>query len=137
MAVKKEKNKHLTDDLRLALEAALRERKSLSQIKRETGIPRSTIKLEIMNRRMESTKTFYGRRFNPFFHRDTCRATGMCGRPGCLRGCAGCGIRCREGSCPRFEEERCRTSAYTPPLRRTCSSVAGLPYGSRTRSIMK
>ena len=47
MAVKKEKNKHLKDDQRLALEAALRERKSLSQIKRE-----------IMNRRVESTKTF-------------------------------------------------------------------------------
>ena len=30
MAIKKEKNKHLTDDQRLALEAALRERKSLS-----------------------------------------------------------------------------------------------------------
>ena len=28
MAIKKEKNKHLTDDLRLALEAAIRERKS-------------------------------------------------------------------------------------------------------------
>ena len=53
MAVKKEKNKHLTDDLRLALEAALRERKALSQINRETGISRSTIKREIVNRRVE------------------------------------------------------------------------------------
>lgn len=30
MAIKKEKNKHLTEDLRLALEAAIRERKSFS-----------------------------------------------------------------------------------------------------------
>ena len=28
MAIKKEKNRHLTDDLRLALDAAIRERKS-------------------------------------------------------------------------------------------------------------
>lgn len=107
MAIKKEKDKHLTDDLRLALEAALRERKPFAQISRETGIPRSTVKREVMNRRVESTKTFYGHRFNPCVHRDECRATGLCGRPGCPRGCASCGIRCRGGSCPRFEEERC------------------------------
>ena len=77
MAIKKEKNKHLTDDQRLALEAALRERKSLSQIKRE-----------IMNRRVESTRTFYGLRFNPCVHRGGCQAPGMCGRPGCTRRCA-------------------------------------------------
>lgn len=69
MAIKKERNKHLTDDLRLELEIALHERKSFSQIKRELGIPRSTIKREIMNRSVESTKTFYGRRFNPCVHR--------------------------------------------------------------------
>ena len=114
MAIKKEKNKHLTDDLRLVPEAALRERKSLSQIRRETGMPRSTIKREIMNRRVESAKTFYGRRFNPCVHRDECRATGLCGRPGCTRGCASFGIRCRGGSCPRFEEER-RPRLAAPP----------------------
>lgn len=107
MATRKERNKHLTDDQRLALEAALRERKSLSQIMRETGIPRSTAKREILARRVESAKTFYGRRFNPCVHRGECRATGMCGRPDCARPCAGCGLRCREGLCPRFEEERC------------------------------
>ena len=51
MAIKKEKNKHLTDDQRLALEAALRERKPFAQISRETGIPRSTVKREVMGRR--------------------------------------------------------------------------------------
>ena len=107
MAIRKERNKHLTDDLRLALEAALRERKPFAQISRETGIPRSTIKREAMGRRMESTKTFYGRRFNPCARRDGCDAAGMCGRPGCAHSCANCGLRCREGLCPRFEEERC------------------------------
>lgn len=114
MAIKKEKNKHLTDDQRLAPEAALRGRKPLSQIRRETGIPRPTVKREVMNRRVESAKTFYGRRFNPCVHRDECRATGLCGRPGCTRGCASCGIRCRGGSCPRFEEERCPRLAAPP-----------------------
>lgn len=107
MAIRKERNKHLTDDLRLALEAALRERKPFAQISRETGIPRSTVKREVMGRRVESTKTFYGRRFNPCARRDGCDAAGMCGRPGCARSCANCGLRCREGLCPRFEEERC------------------------------
>ena len=120
MAIKKEKNKHLTDDQRLALEAALRGRKSLSQIRRETGIPRSTIKREIMNRRVESTKTFYGRRFNPCVHRGGCQALGMCGRPDCTRRCAGCGLRCREGSCPRFEEERCPRLAAAPYVCNGC-----------------
>ena len=87
MAIMKEPDKHLTDDLRLVLEAKLRERKSFSQIKRETGIPRSTLKREIMNHRAESTKTFFGRRFNPCIHRGECNAMGMCGRPGCLRNC--------------------------------------------------
>lgn len=114
MAIRKERNKHLTDDLRLAPEAALRERKPFAQISRETGIPRSTVKREVMNRRVESAKTFYGRRFNPCVHRDECRATGLCGRPGCTRGCASCGIRCRGGSCPRFEEERCPRLAAPP-----------------------
>lgn len=114
MAIKKEKNKHLTDDQRLAPEAALRGRKPLSQIRRETGIPRSTIKRETVNRRVESTKTFYGRRFNPCVHRGGCQAPGMCGRPDCARRCAGCGLRCREGSCPRFEEERCPRLAAPP-----------------------
>ena len=66
------------DDLRLALEAALRERKPFAQISRETGIPRSTVKREAMGRRVESTKTFYGRRFNPCVRRDGCDAAGMC-----------------------------------------------------------
>ena len=127
MATMKEKNKHLKDDQRLALEAALRERKSLSQIKRETGIPRSTIKREIMNRRVESTKTFYGRRFNPCVHRGGCQALGMCGRPDCTRRCASCGLRCREGSCPRFEEERRPRLAASPYV---CN---GCPDESRCR----
>jgi IS30 family transposase len=120
MAIRKERNKHLTDDQRLALEAALRERKSFSQIKRETGIPRSTIKREVTNRRVESTKTFYGRRFNPCVHRDACRDTGLCGKAECLRSCASCGIRCREGSCPRFEEERCPRLAAAPYVCNGC-----------------
>ena len=102
MAVKKERNRHLTDDLRLALEAALRERKPFAQISRETGIPRSTIRREVVNRRVESTKTSCGRRFNPCVRRDRCDAAGMCGRPDCARSCASCGLRCREGLCPRF-----------------------------------
>ena len=39
MAVRKERNRHLTDDQRLALEAALRERKPFAQVSRETGDP--------------------------------------------------------------------------------------------------
>ena len=114
MAIKKEKNKHLTDDLRLALEAAIRERKSFSQIKRELGIPRSTIKREIMNHRVESYKTFYGRRFNPCVHRRVCQAVGMCDKPDCVRNCAHCGIRCNAQSCQRFEEEVCPRLAAAP-----------------------
>jgi IS30 family transposase len=120
MAIKKEKDKHLTDDLRLALEAAIRERKSFSQIKRELGIPRSTIKREIMCHRTESTKTFYGRRFNPCVHRRECHAAGMCGRPDCLRNCACCGIRCNAQSCPRFEEEVCPRLAAAPYVCNGC-----------------
>lgn len=120
MAMRKERNKHLTDDLRLELEAAVRKRKSLSQIKRELGIPRSTVKREIMNRREESTKTFYGRRFNPCMHRDGCRACGMCGRPDCARNCASCGLRCRKGLCPRFEEESCPRLALPPYVCNGC-----------------
>ena len=114
MAIKKERNKHLTDDQRLALEAALRERKPFAQTSRETGIPRSTIKREVVSRRVESTKTFYGRRFNPCARRDGCDAAGMCGRPDCSRSCASCDLRCREGLCPRFEEER-RPRLDAPP----------------------
>ena len=91
MAITKEKNKHLTDDLRLELEAALHKRKSFSQIKRELGIPRSTIKREITNHRVESTEVFYGRGFNPCAHRIGCKATGMCARPDCARLCTFCG----------------------------------------------
>ena len=39
MAIRKERNRHLTDDQRLALEAALRERKPFAQVSRETGDP--------------------------------------------------------------------------------------------------
>ena len=81
MAIRKERNKHLTDDQRLALEAALRERKPFAQVSRETGIPRSTIRREVTSRRVESTKTSCGRRFNPCARRDRCDAAGMCGRP--------------------------------------------------------
>ena len=90
MAIRKERNRRLTDDLRLEPEAALRARKSFSQIKRELGIPRSTTKREIMNHREESTRTFYGRRFSPCIHRDGCRSHGLCGRPDCTRNCASC-----------------------------------------------
>ena len=120
MAIKKEKNKHLTDDLRLELETALRKRKSFSQIKRELGIPRSTIKREIMNRRVESTKVFYGRRFNPCVHRIGCKATGMCPRPDCARLCTFCGIGCNAQSCPRFKEEVCPRLAAAPYVCNGC-----------------
>ena len=120
MAIKKEKNKHLTDDLRLELESALRKRKSFSQIKRELGIPRSTVKREIMNHRVESTKTFYGRRFNPCAHRLECQATGMCGKPDCARLCACCGRRCDAGSCPRFAEMPCPRLAAAPYVCNGC-----------------
>lgn len=120
MGIRKEKNKHLTDDLRLELEAAVRARKSFSQINREFGIPRSTIKREIMNHREESTKTFYGRRFNPCIHRDSCKAYGMCGRPDCARNCANCGLRCRKGACPRFKEEVCPRLALPPYVCNGC-----------------
>ncbi len=113
MAIKKEKNKHLTDDLRLALEAAIRERKSFSQIKRELGIPRSTIKREIMNHRVESTKVFCGHRFNPCVHRIGCKATGMCARPDCSRLCAFCGIGCSAQSCQRIAHEGRRAVPHT------------------------
>ena len=73
-----------------------------------------------MNRRVESTKTFYGRRFNPCVHRGGCQALGMCGRPDCTRRCASCGLRCREGSCPRFEEERCPRLAAAPYVCNGC-----------------
>ena len=120
MAIKKERNRHLTDDLRLALEAALRERKPFAQISRETGIPRPTIKREVVNRRVESTKTSCGRRFNPCARRDRCDAAGMCGRPDCSRSCASCGLRCREGLCPRFEEELCPRLAAPPYVCNGC-----------------
>ena len=120
MAIRKEKNRHLTDDLRLELEAAVRKRKSFSQIRRELGIPRSTTRREIMNHREESTRTFYGRRFNPCTHRDSCQAVGMCGRPDCTRNCASCGLRCRRDSCPRFEEEACPRLAAAPYVCNGC-----------------
>ena len=127
MAIRKEKDRHLTDGLRLEPEAALRARKSFSQIKRELGIPRSTARREIMNHREESTRTFYGRRFSPCTHRDGCQAVGMCGRPDCTRNCASCGLRCRGGSCPRFEEEACPRLAAAPYV---CN---GCPDGGRCR----
>ena len=86
--VKKEKNKHLTDVLRLETEVRLRERKSFAQISRETGIPRSTLKREIMSHRVESTKTWYGRTFNPCVHRRTCEVSWLCRKPGCERLCS-------------------------------------------------
>lgn len=117
----KEKNKHLTDSDRLAIEGALRERKSFSQIHRETGIPRSTLKREIMARRIESTKTFYGRRFNPCVHRDSCGKTGMCGKPYCNRPCAGCGVKCSKETCPNFKEERCPRLDAPPYICNGCN----------------
>ena len=124
MAIRKEKNKHLTDDLRLEFEASVRDRMSFSQIMRKLGISRSTSKREIMNHRLESTKTFYGRRFNPCIHRDTCKAYGMCGRPDCTRNCANCGLRCRKDSCPRFEEEACPRLASAPYVCNGCPDEA-------------
>ena len=59
---------------------------SFAQISRETGIPRSTIKREVMGRRVESTKTFYGRRFNPCARRNGCDATGMRSSRTCTSG---------------------------------------------------
>ena len=127
MAIRKERNRRLTDDLRLEPEAALRARKSFSQIKRELGIPRSTTNREIMNHREESTRTFYGRRFSPCIHRDGCRSHGLCGRPDCTRNCASCGLRCRSGSCPGFEGEACPRLAAAPYV---CN---GCPDGERCR----
>lgn len=120
MAIKKERNKHLTDDLRLALGAALRERKPFAQTGRETGIPRSTIKREVVGRRVESAKTSCGRRSDPCALRDRCGAVGMCGRPDCARSCASCGARCREGLCPRFVEERCPRLGAAPYVCNGC-----------------
>lgn len=120
MAEHKKKKKHLTALERLQIENALREHKSFSQIKRETGIPRSTIRREILNRRIKSTKTFYGRRFNPCIHRKECQAMGMCSRPGCNRNCANCGSHCRAGLCPRFEEEVCPRLITAPYVCNQC-----------------
>ena len=127
MAIRKERNRRLTDDLRLEPEAALRARKSFSQIRREPGIPRSTARREIMNHREESTRTFYGRRFSPCIHRDGCRSHGLCGRPDCTRNCASCGLRCRSGSRPGFEGEACPRLAAAPYVRNGC------PDGGRCR----
>ena len=127
MAIRKERNRRLTDDLRLEPEAALRARKSFSQIKREPGIPRSAARREIMNHREESTRTFYGRRFSPCTHRDGCGSHGLCGRPDCTRNCASCGLRCRSGSRPGFEGEACPRLAAAPYV---CN---GCPDGGRCR----
>lgn len=120
MAIRKEKNKHLTDDLRLELQAAVRAHKSFSQINRELGIPRSTIKREIMNHREASTKTFFGRRFNPCMYRNSCKASGMCGRPDCARNCANCALRCRKDFCSRFKEELCPRLSLPPYVCNGC-----------------
>ena len=120
MAIRKEKNKHLTDDLRLELQAAVRAHKSFSQINRELGIPRSTIKREIMNHREASTKTFFGRRFNPCMYRNSCKASGMCGRPDCARNCANCALRCRKDFCSRFKEEVCPRLSLPPYVCNGC-----------------
>ena len=127
MAIRKERNRRLTDDPRLEPEAAVRKRKSFSQIRREPGIPRSTARREIMNHREESTRTFYGRRFSPCTHRDGCGSHGLCGRPDCTRNCASCGLRCRGGSCPGFEGEACPRLAAAPYV---CN---GCPDGGRCR----
>lgn len=123
MAIYKSSGKHLTAALRAQLEAALMRRLSFSQIKRELGIPRSTIKREIINRRIESTKVFYGRTFNPCRHRNTCQLKGLCSRSGCTRRvCAHCGKRCRAEFCSHFEEEVCLYLTKAPYVCNGCAN---------------
>lgn len=123
----KEKNKHLTESQRRLLELGFQQRKSFAQIERETGIPRTTIKREIMKHREESTKVFYGRRFNPCLHRYQCNTVGLCNDLACSRKCSICGKYCNEKSCCRFSEEHCLRLKKAPyvcngcPDERRCS----------------
>ena len=123
----KEKNKHLTESQRHSLELGLKQRKSFAQIERETGIPRSTIKREIMKHREESTKVFYGRRFNSCLHRYKCNIVRLCGDLDCSRSCSICGRYCSEKFCCSFTEERCSRLEKAPyvcngcPDERRCS----------------
>jgi len=108
------KNKHLTDDERLLIEIALRQRQSLKSIANNLSKSTSTISREVRKHSIVSNKFAAHYPANRCVNRRDCSRSQICDdKPDCVRKrCATC-KHCND-ACPAFEEEVC-FKLFDPP----------------------
>ena len=108
------KNKHLTDDERLLIEIALRQRHSLKSIANNLSKSTSTISREVRKHSIVSNKFAAHYPANRCVNRRDCSRSQICDdKPDCVRKrCAAC-KHCND-ACPAYEEEIC-FKLFDPP----------------------
>jgi len=107
-------NKHLTDDERLQIEIALKQRYSLKSIAYKLGKSTSTISREVRKHSIVSNKFAVHYPANRCINRRDCHRMQLCDdKPDCVRKrCATCS-HCND-VCPAYEEEIC-FKLFDPP----------------------
>jgi len=108
------KNKHMSFDDRLEIEASLKERLSFKEISQKIGKDCTTVSKEIRNHYQVSQKGAMGRPFNDCIHRKHCEFREK-------------GKLCNRQQCSHYEVEHCSKLLKPPyvcngcPLRSTCT----------------
>lgn len=110
------KNKHLTIDDRIEIEAGLRQRKSLTDISNVIDKAEGTVRYEIKTHREKRYPSSFNSYPNicTYFKDNSCNIKGLCKGKNCKKNCKLCRIYFCNKICPKFKEYSCEFLSVKP-----------------------